>query len=127
MQDRELIEKAIKYQLLNELFSEVLGDLHQETIKIQNERDLDLAILIKRLASEDLLITNANYQKEKRDFTVIDASGDILLTVSADGQKINSQQFEYYLEDADAMDKLLKIYTQVTHSDTAYTVVLDEQ
>lgn len=125
MNDRELIEKAIKYQLLNELFSEVLADLHQDTIRIQSERDLDLATLIKRLASEDLLITNANYQKEKRDFTVIDAAGNLLLNVSADGRSINSQHFEYYLEDQDAMDKLLKIYTQVIHSDTAYTVALD--
>ena len=126
MNDRELIEKAIKYQLLNELFSEVLADLHQDTIRIQSERDLDLATLIKRLASEDLLITNANYQKEKRDFTVIDAAGNLLLNVSADGRSINSQHFEYYLEDQDAMDKLLKIYTQVIHSDTAYTVALDK-
>ena len=125
MSDQELIEKAIKYQLLNELFSETIADLHQGTIRIQSERELDLATLIKKLASEDLLITNANYQKEKRDFTVIDASGDLLLSVSADGRSINSQQFEYYLEDQDAMDKLLKIYTQVTHSDTAYTVTLD--
>lgn len=125
MNGQELIEKAIKYQLLNELFSEVLADLHQDTIRIQNERDLDLATLIKRLASEDLLITNANYQKEKRDFTVIDASGNLLLTVSADGRSINSQHFEYYLEDQEAMDRLLKVYTQVTHSDTAYTVTLD--
>ena len=125
MNGQELIEKAIKYQLLNELFSEVLADLHQDTIRIQSERDLDLATLIKRLASEDLLITNANYQKEKRDFTVIDASGNLLLTVSADGRSINSQHFEYYLEDQEAMDRLLKVYTQVTHSDTAYTVTLD--
>lgn len=125
MTAKELIEKAIKYQLLNELFSEVLAGLHQQTIRLQSERDLDLANLIKKLASEDLLITNANYQIEKRDFTVIDASGEILITVSVDGKSINSRNFEYYLDDPQAMNKLLEIYETVSSAGTAYTVTLD--
>lgn len=126
MSDKEVIEIAIKHQVLNELFSEALADLHQDKIMLQSERELDLANLIKRLASEDLLITNANYQKEKRDFSVIDVNGDVVLTVSVDGRSINSRNFEYYLEDQDAMNKLLKIYETVKDSDTAYTVEIRE-
>lgn len=125
MTNKELIEKAIKYQLLNELFSEVLSELHQDVITISSERELDIANLIRKLATDDLLITNSNYQKEKRDFAVLDSSGEVLLNVSADGQSINSKHFEYYLEDSDAMNMLLKLYDQFLHADTAYTVSLD--
>jgi hypothetical protein len=126
MTNRELVEKAIRYQLLNELFSEALSDLQQSTIVIKSERDLDLSKLIKRLATDDLLITNAEYAKEKRDFMVLDAAGDIVVTVSPDGRSLNSQQFEYYLSDPSELNKLLRLYERVVSSSKAYTVELAE-
>jgi hypothetical protein len=126
MTSREIITKAIKHQLLNELFAEALKELHQKTIHLHSERDLDLFKIIKRLATDELLISNTDYYAEKRDFTVIDSSGDVFLVVSPDGHSINSKSFEYYLENTKEMDRLVRIYEKVRSADTAVTLTIEE-
>jgi len=123
---RELIELSIRKQLLNELFSETLSDLPQAVITINNADNIDLDALVHKLSADDILITNDQYNTEKADFMVINSSGDVVLNVSPEGDRINNVTFDYYLEEDTAFDKLVRIYDTLKRSGYAYTVKINE-
>lgn len=123
---RELIELSIRKQLLNELFSETLSDLPQAVITINNADNIDLDALVHKLSADDILITNDQYNTEKADFMVINSSGDVVLNVSPEGDRINNVTFDYYLEEDTAFDKLVHIYDTLKRSGYAYTVKINE-
>lgn len=108
--------------MLSELFSEMLAELRQLTLFVANEDEIDPIKLIKRLASDDLLITNENYVVEQRDYQVLDFFADIVLTVSADGRLINGKDADYYLDNEVVLQRLINLYTRLSKCDTVYIV-----
>ena len=121
----DLVIRSIKCQALNELLSETISDLHQKVITLKSEKDFDLLKLVKRLVDGELLISDTNYSKNKRDFSVIDASGEVILTISPDGQSINNRGQEYFLEDPNEMKRFLDLYNTIEHADAAITIEFD--
>lgn len=120
---KELIQKSIRRDLLNELFSETLAELPQATIKISESDNIDIDTLVQQLSENDILITNNQYNVSKSDFMVLDSRGDIILDVSTNGDRINNASFDYFLEES-ALDKLIKIYDKLKRSGCVYTLAL---
>jgi hypothetical protein len=120
---KELIQKSIRRDLLNELFSETLAELPQATIKISESDNIDIDTLVQQLSENDILITNNQYNVSKSDFMVLDNRGDIILDVSTNGDRINNASFDYFLEES-ALDKLIKIYDKLKRSGCVYTLAL---
>lgn len=121
----ELIKLSISKQILNELFSETLSDLEQDYIYIDNPDKIDIEKCLSQLGDNDILITNDSYKVQKTDFMIMDASGDIILSVSPDGLRINDVDIEYYLEES-ALDKLSKIYDRLRRCGKVYTLKLKD-
>ena len=120
---KELIQKSIRRDLLNELFSETLAELPQATIKISESDNIDIDTLVQQLSENDILITNNQYNVSKSDFMVLDNRGDIILDVSTNGDRINNASFDYFLEES-ALDKLINIYDKLKRSGCVYTLAL---
>ena len=117
----ELIKLSIKKHLLNELFSAMLSDLPQGKISIKEQDNINLNEIVQQINDDDILITNDQYDTEKADFIVLNSLGDILLNVSPDGQLINNNTFEDYLEET-MLDELVKLYNYLLKRGIAYTV-----
>jgi hypothetical protein len=121
----DLVRISIKHQALNKLFSETIFELRQKVITLKSEKDFDLLTLIKQLVDGELLISDANYSESQRDFSVIDASGEVILTISPDGRSINNKEQEFFLEDPSEMKRLLDLYNTIEKSDAAITIEID--
>lgn len=119
-QKRKLIIDSIKYRLLNELFSETLSDLPQRSLIIRSESELQPHELARKISGSDIIVTNSTYAKDMVDFQVIDSSGEVILTVSPDGQYINHISQETYAENEDELEKLFRLYERLCDSDVVF-------
>ena len=63
------------------------------------------------------------YLEELRDFTVFNADAKPILSVSADGQRINQKDSEYYLNDEEALSKLITLANLIMRSNDLYHIV----
>ena len=69
--------------------------------------------------------TNDHYAKMQADFQVIDSSGEVILTISPNGQSINNIDQDEYLNDDDELNKLLRLYKQICDSDAVIIPALE--
>lgn len=122
---RKIVILAIKQKCLNALFSETLSDLPQHQLVIHSEDDLQPYNLAKRISNGDIIITNDHYAKMQADFQVIDSSGEVILTISPNGQSINNINQDEYLNDDDELNKLLRLYKQICDSDAVIIPALE--
>ena len=125
MDYEKVVIMSARQGMLNEFFANVLGELRQKSVQITSEDDLrDINSFIhKHLTDDDLLVSNDRYLEELRDFTVFNADAKPILSVSADGQRINQKDSEYYLNDEEALSKLITLANLIMRSNDLYNIV----
>lgn len=122
MNKRELVLKSVQTCRLPDLFTETLGDKHQETITIHgNVSDFDFSTLFKEIPQNDLLCTNNMYKVDRAGYQLWTGEGICLLEIKEDliNRKYTHSDF---LESPELFDWLVDLYTQVSMADSVYTL-----
>jgi hypothetical protein len=117
------LELAIKRKLLTELIVETMNELPNRYIEVADATNIDLNSILDEMPEGSLLITNTNWKKEQKNFSILESSGDIVLSVSPDGELINNQTMEYWKDEYN-LNYLYKQYSKVAECRELLTIAL---